>query len=58
MDSLREYIVIGAYGAYAFVVGSYMDLRARIDRLHRNHFAHLEERVKALEDRNKLRDDD
>lgn len=42
-------LVLGAYGAYAFVVGAYLDLRARIDRVVKNHVAHLEERVARLE---------
>jgi hypothetical protein len=55
MDLLHQ-LVVGAYGAYAAIVGAYLDLRARLDAhareqrvLRENHVRHLEERLARLE---------
>lgn len=52
MDLIHS-LVLGSYGAYAFVVVAYMDLRARIDRLFKNHLKHLEQRIEQLEKYNR-----
>lgn len=50
MDLLHA-LVIGAYGSYAALAGVYVALRDKLDELRTNHLRHLEDRVKALEDK-------
>jgi len=47
-------IVLGAYGAYPALAAAYLKLADKIEKkfteLRDNHLAHLEERIKQLED--------